>query len=529
MTTINNNLEYIEAEPLLAPDEHEQETDAIHGQHKHPRSTHHLSRWFNIRTHFQVKNPSSIILLLSLLTFAIVTSGMMYMIPMFRLIEDAFCHLYYDKDPSEPIEEHMCKVDGVQKELAYLGGISAMVNSLVGVVATLPYGVLADRIGRKPTFALAYVGIVIGFGWGPSLLFFGVTPNMYLVVMGCLFFLIGGGVPVAMNSLNAMASDVSTETTGFLYLSFGAVSGTLVGPFLAGILMQTIGPWCPIGLVFALTPLIFGALLFLPETLPIKLKEAAQQGQQPLSKKLRAATKEFGVSLSLLRNRQLLSSLVLFIIQPAIFVAYSATLAQHVSKYFGWTLAETSYLLTPPLGVLHLIVLVVLPRVGKLVTDPSGRYGLSIFSKDLLLTKVSLVLMVTGALLQGFSKGIVLFLIGLTIGTLGSGSTPLGRAISTAYVDPQHTSRLYAVMSMLETGGALIGGPVLAWCFNIGMRNSGFWIGLPWFYVAGLVSVSLGALMFVSKPKLSAEGPSESDEQEQTENLHYQLAGEAEV
>ncbi|KAK4663764.1 uncharacterized protein QC763_503050 [Podospora pseudopauciseta] len=527
MPTISStNPEFIEAEPLLSLED-EQAADAIYYQHTRSKPAQQPPQWHRIIARFQVQSSGSIILLLSLLTFAIVTSGMMYMIPMFRLLEDAFCHLYYDKDPSESIDEHMCKVDGVQKELALLGGISAMINSLVGVVAALPYGVLADRIGRKSTFALAYVGIVIGFGWGPLLLFFGVAPNMYLVVMGCLFFLIGGGVPVAMNSLNAMASDVSTESDraiGFLYLSFGAVSGTLVGPFLAGILMQTIGPWCPIALVFALTPFIFGALLFLPETLPVQLKEAAQRGRQPLSKKLRHAMNEFGVSLSLLKNRQLLSSLALFLIQPAIFAAYSTTLAQHVSKYFGWTLAETSYLLTPPLGILHLVVLVVLPRVGKLITDPTGRYGVSIFAKDLVLTRVSLALMATGALVQGFSRGIAVFLIGLTIHTLGSGSAPLGRAISTAYVDPQHTSRLYAVISMLETGGALIGGPVLAWCFNVGMKKSGFWIGLPWFYVASLVAVAIGAVMFVTKPSMELR----SGVPEETGGLHYHSAGEEE-
>jgi len=37
------------------------------------------------------------------------------------------------------------------------------------------------------------------------------TPNLYLVIIGCLFFLIGGGIPVAMNILHAMASDVSSE------------------------------------------------------------------------------------------------------------------------------------------------------------------------------------------------------------------------------------------------------------------------------------------------------------------------------
>jgi hypothetical protein len=77
--------------------------------------------------------------------FTITTSGMLVLIPIFRLMEDAVCHLYYEKGMPEPIEERLCKVDGVQKRLAYLGGLSAMISSIVGMVATLPYGVLADR------------------------------------------------------------------------------------------------------------------------------------------------------------------------------------------------------------------------------------------------------------------------------------------------------------------------------------------------------------------------------------------------
>ena len=36
-------------------------------------------------------------------------------------------------------------------------------------------------------------------------------PHVRLSVLGSLFFLIGGGIPVAMNSLHAMASDISSE------------------------------------------------------------------------------------------------------------------------------------------------------------------------------------------------------------------------------------------------------------------------------------------------------------------------------
>lgn len=67
------------------------------------------------------------------------------------------------------------------------------------------------RIGRKPTFVLSYIGIILAFGWSPFMLAVVKTTNLYLVMMGSFFFLIGGGIPVAMNSLQAMAADVSTE------------------------------------------------------------------------------------------------------------------------------------------------------------------------------------------------------------------------------------------------------------------------------------------------------------------------------
>jgi len=58
---------------------------------------------------------------------------------------------------------------------------------------------------------LAYFGIICAFGYGPFMLGVVQTTNLYILMLGSLFFLIGGGIPVAMNSLTAMAADVSSE------------------------------------------------------------------------------------------------------------------------------------------------------------------------------------------------------------------------------------------------------------------------------------------------------------------------------
>lgn len=152
----------IEGEPLLAGEERDSfdfdetptstaattaatsptasETDGAHQAHAYQKPGR---RGFLAR--FQARKRKTVIALLAVLMFSITTSGMLILIPIFRLMEDAVCHLHYDKPRSEPIEEQLCKVDGVQKELAFLGGIGAMLNSVVGLLSTLPYGVLADR------------------------------------------------------------------------------------------------------------------------------------------------------------------------------------------------------------------------------------------------------------------------------------------------------------------------------------------------------------------------------------------------
>ncbi len=322
------------------------------------------------------------------------------------------------------------------------------------------------------------------------------------------------------------SADTLFRSTSFLYISFGAVCGGLVGPTAAGLLMEHLGPWFPILLVFCFSPLVFGLITFVPETLPLKVREATvqQARQHGLGERLREATKELGVSFSLLRNRNLALSLPVFLIQPALFAAYSTTLAQHISTYFGWTLAQTNYLLSP-LGILQLVIIVLLPRASALLTAQSGRFRLSVFSKDLLLAKISLLFLIGAAILEAFSRSVALFLVGLTIGTIGSSHGPLCRAIATSYVEPQQTSRLYALMSMLETGGALLGGPVLAWCFNIGLSRKGLWIGLPWFYVAGLVLMALAPLAFVKHPKGKIP-PADSEDEEGSRDLGYQSAEE---
>jgi hypothetical protein len=65
---------------------------------------------------------------------------------------------------------------------------------------------------------------------------------------------------------------------------------------------------------------------------------------------------------------------------------------------------------------------------------------------------------------------------------------------------------------------------VLAWCFNVGLSRKGLWIGLPWFYVAGLVFLALVSLTFLRAPKEKVDAV--DPETEGSGDLGYQSAEE---
>ncbi|PMB68708.1 hypothetical protein BM221_005289 [Beauveria bassiana] len=459
---------------------------------------------------WQVRSPRRIILLVSFAKFCIVCSGLMLMVPMFRLIEDAICHGVLDDASPGLLDEMTCKDDDVQARLATFMGWSGLVNSIVTLITAFPFGAMSDRFGRKPTALLAYLGLSASFFVTPVML--GpplrqhVRANPYLLLWGSLFQVAGGGIPVLLQTLYAMAADVSSEeekSTNFLYVSLGSATGGLLGPLLAGVLMTKFGPWVPIWIVIGISPSLILLLLIVPETLAVKTKSSPSSSSSSLHTHLARGLADLRASLSMLRNPNVPLILVTFLFQNARMTAYASTLVQYVSKNYGWTLGQTSILLSP-LGVLALVVLGTLPRLAARLTAGSHY---TVFAKDLLLTRGSTACLVLGAAIQAFSPNIAVFVFGLVVGTLGAADTPLARATVSHYVHAGFTSRLYALIGAAEVLGSFVGAPVLAWLFNVGLEKKGLYTGLPYFYIAILSSISLLALMFVRPPpRKEAEG-----------------------
>lgn len=86
--------------------------------------------------------------------------------------------------------------------------------TIVVLLVAFPYGMMADKVGRKPTVLLSYSGMAISFMFAPMMLGTRrelVRHNPYVLMAGGVFQLVGGGVQVLLSTLYAIVADVSEE------------------------------------------------------------------------------------------------------------------------------------------------------------------------------------------------------------------------------------------------------------------------------------------------------------------------------
>ncbi|GAW18397.1 hypothetical protein ANO14919_078720 [Xylariales sp. No.14919] len=86
------------------------------------------------------------------------------MVPTVAILESIICQKFYENAPITPIGDQ-CKVEAVQSEVAYINGWKDAFEMIPAILLAVPYGALADRIGRKKVFLLAVLGCFINDVW----------------------------------------------------------------------------------------------------------------------------------------------------------------------------------------------------------------------------------------------------------------------------------------------------------------------------------------------------------------------------
>lgn len=174
---------------------------------------------------------------------------------------------------------------------------------------------------------------------------------------------------------------------------------------------------------------------------------------------------------------------------------------QYVAKKFHWTWAQAGLLDTVRSAVSLPMVTVILPSIAYTLQH---RFRMPAIQKDLVIARTSVVILVTGSILQGLAPTAVLFVASVGFYELSRGYTAALLSVIAALVSTSagttaegegdgkgHEGMVYVCVSMMQAAGVLLAGPVLGQVFALGFRCGEAWYGLPFLVCAGLQGVSL--------------------------------------
>ncbi|GAP85022.2 putative general substrate transporter protein [Rosellinia necatrix] len=426
--------------------------------------------------------------------FLWVLSGMVAMVPGVQLAEDMLCRRQHDLPRLDPDQRRLCKADDdVQASLAWLFGLVMALDAGVGLVATLPFGVLADR-ARAPAYRLAAAGQLASVAW--TLLVLRLALPVELVLLGPAFALLGGGLTVALVVLYAVMADVNPpadRATAYFYSSLAANLAVFVGPPLAAKAMALWSPWVPMSMSLAATALAGGIMLMVPETAAAaargrKTSRGAaakdQRWSDAVGSRLARVFHDSDLR-SVLGRRPVALLLAAFALAAPLSSGMGPLFLQYYGRRFGGSAAgDAGYVLAVRGALTVAVVGALLPALSRRL-GPSSRRRLPAFRRDLVLARASAALAALGYVLLG-GASLASLVAGAAVLALGAGLGPLCRSLISGLVDADQTSQVFTVVGIVEGIASLPSGPFLAWAFSSSMRLGGLWLGLPFFLLGGL-------------------------------------------
>ncbi|KAI0160195.1 major facilitator superfamily domain-containing protein [Xylariaceae sp. FL1272] len=458
----------------------------------------------------QAHSPNAIVAVLCASIFVGSASGGFLNIPMTRIFEDVLCRQYYNQTHSldGPIDEEMCKVDIIQSRLAYLFAIMAALNAGLSCLVALPWGIAADRIGRRAVFAIGVIGMSMATLWIMVVGWVSDSLSPKLIWLSPIFYMLGGGNPVLAAALQGMVTDVvpeSKRSINLMRVHASSMMGNLVSPALASIMMKSVGPWPPLFLSFWML-LITGPMIYLaPESLKHtkQVDNAGDSGDSTLKRRLIESLGELKNSATMFKSPSLVLIAILTMLHLAVVICTYQFMAQFVSKRYHIPLADTGYVQTT-YGIAYVgVAFLILPFVSSAVTSPRTPARMRIADerrRDLAFIKTSIVLALFGTFLLGVSPSLESFIFGLVVLSLGGAADSYIRAVATLYIVPEQRSRLFTILGLVAIASDLWISPGLAALFSLGMRLGGVWIGLPYFGVSAICLVMLVLSMFIRLP-----------------------------
>ncbi len=318
---------------------------------------------------------------------------------------------------------------------------------------------------------------------------------------------VGGGSGVTIAMMYTYIADVvpvAGRATIFFQLNAVLLIADLVASPVAAVLMAR-SPWLALAVSMGLMTLGLLVCLVLPETNGIhkKNRDSAAARRPGAEDSGKASTLQR--LLSHVRSSSLEAwafivgnTRVFLLVQTLVFVVLGRwvqeMLLQYATRRYHWKWSQATFLLSIRSASNLVILLSVLPAISWWLVSRRGMSGLA---KDLLLARVSGVLLVLGSLWIALATNGYWLAVGLVLFSSGGGINSLIRSLANALVEEHHVGILNTLVSIIDQIALMIGGPLLATTLSLGFQMGGVWVGLPFMCSALMFAAStLGVMVF---------------------------------
>lgn len=467
-----------------------------------------------------------------------------------------------------------CKAPEIQGRLSTLLGWQTAFECIPSILFSLPYGILADNVGRRPIILLAWTGLALQLGWYLAVFYFRDIFPLWALWFTALFGCIGSFESVGPAMVYTVLADVTPQAERancYFRLTAVFMVAELISNPMGGVLLLWGGHWTPLVFGFVCVVLSGLVLLLLPETLnfdqtagttaapakksapvvsdadteddteedtvadamapPLKRHSIGSAWQQ-LVHLLRTDARV--TTLFILRNRPLMWLVIPFVFSVAGRFVQQLVL-QYATKRYGWSWSQVAFLLTIRSTTNLATCLVLLPLASAALLRSGRLFGIdgSSLRKDLWLARVSGVLLVAGSLLIAFAVTPWLLSIALVVFSLGGGYSATMHSLLNSFVEPHHLAMLNTLLGMLEVSGLMVAAPLLFGALQRGVALGGAWTGLPFMLAAGmcLVSTVIVVVFRIPRPMLRKEEEvaAETDARRRQEESTASGSGSAEA
>ncbi|OHE99738.1 Sir2 family protein [Colletotrichum orchidophilum] len=429
--------------------------------------------------------------------------------PAYQLMEKIICHQRYPDHIISSEDDDICKGPDVQGDLAMIRGWQNSFDCVPPLLTAIPYGVVADKYGRRPVLSLAMLGITLELLWMLLPLLWPDVLPLWTMWFGAAFQFIGGGAGMIQAMTWTMISDVVPVSN--LIGAIALVGELVVAPLSAYLLSKN--PWLPLTVGMAL--LIIGTFLppFIPETLDLR-RAADQEVEQTLQRSeedardkrtLReqivfAVKNDMGhVYNFLIRSKSVIYLVAGFNLTVIVKFVKVDIMSQYVHNLLGWSWAKATLLGTVSTVTNIVMLLVVLPALSWLITKRTGVHPLV---RDLWLTRMSGILLAIGCFMVAIAFAPWFLITALVVFSMGTVYTNICRAILNAVVEPHTIGTLNTAIAWVEQVSLLVSAPVISALLKAGNSAGGLWLGLP-YMAATLMAIGGTAIAFISLPSFT--------------------------